>query len=149
MLLAGASAQQMPPSTTSAKDEQAAAQSASEEKTLTLGADLRVRSENWSNIIDFNHANDDVRQQMRYRIRAWMHLPITRLIDFRVGVADEFYQFLQPIRNLNYNEAVFDSFSLGISKLHWPALSMRVGRQDLARGEGFVLFDGTPGDGSR
>ena len=116
---------------------------------MVLGAEGRVRSENWSNIIDFNHVNNDLREQIRYRIRAWMELPITNDVDFRVGLNDEFYQFVQPVRNLSYNEVVFESFSLGVKKVYWPGLSMRIGRQNLARGEGFVLFDGTPGDGSR
>lgn len=116
---------------------------------MILGTEVRIRSENWANIIDFNHLNNDVREQIRYRIRGWMDWPITANINFRVGLTDEFYQFIQPVRNLSYNEVVFETFSLGIKKLVVPGLSLEAGRENLARGEGFILFDGTPGDGSR
>lgn len=154
MLLACACAQQPPPlamtaTPASATDGPDTGQRPSGERTLVLGAEGRVRSENWNNIIDFNHAVNDVREQIRYRLRVWMDLPITDRIDFHAGLTDEFYQFMQPVRNLSYNEVVFEILSVEMKKLVVPALSLQLGRQNLARGEGFVLFDGTPGDGSR
>ena len=153
-LLIGASAQQTSSPTTTAQPSSQDGQSdkvplSSSERTLSLGAEGRIRSEDWNNIIDFNHVNNDVREQIRYRIRGWMGLPITNQVEFNVGLNDEFYQFIQPVRNLSYNEVVFETFSLQVKKLYLPGLSMQVGRENLVRGEGFILFDGTPGDGSR
>lgn len=47
------------------------------------------------------------------------------------------------------DEVYFDSFYLDIKKTPIRGLSIRVGRQDLTKGEGFIMFDGSSGDGSR
>jgi hypothetical protein len=68
-------------------------------------------------------------------------------MDFHIGMNDETYQkFGHP--NV-FDEAIFDAFNLNIPQLFVKGLSLKIGRQDLFRGEGFILAEGTPGDGSR
>jgi hypothetical protein len=52
----------------------------------------------------------------------------------------------QPNR---FDEVILESAYLDFKRLFTDGLALRVGRQNLTRGEGFVLFEGTPWDGSR
>ena len=47
------------------------------------------------------------------------------------------------------DEVVFESLYLDFKRVFVKGLSLRVGRQNLMRGEGFLLFEGNSGDGSR
>lgn len=121
---------------------------------LVYTVEQRVRTEDWNNITDLNSANDDERRQMRYRTRVWVQYE-SKPVEFKVGLADEFckkYALKQSdvaADRLNLDEVVFESLSLNIKKLPIHGLGIDVGRQDMQRGEGFLFFDGTSGDGSR
>ena len=116
--------------------------------TFEFGFEQRVRNEDWNNILDFSDKANDEREQMRYRTRAWVSVPLSSNVSFFVGADQETNQKLgQP--NNHFDEVVFESAYIDIKKLFVKGLSLRVGRQNLMRGEGFLLMDGTPGDGSR
>jgi hypothetical protein len=115
--------------------------------TLDIGFEQRVRTENWNNILDASNALNDEREQIRYRTRGWMKLPVGTTVDFFVGLNQESNQKLgQPSV---FDEVVFESLYLDFKKVFVKGLSLRVGRQNLPHGEGFFLFEGNPGDGSR
>jgi len=116
---------------------------------LQWGIEQRTRWENWNNIIDFSEGRDDRRNQIRFRNRFWLSVPIHSSVDLFVGVTNEFKKQSTPDLPLNGNELIFESLYLDFQKVLVPKLSVRVGRQDLFRGEGFLLADGTSGDGSR
>lgn len=118
-------------------------------RVLQWGIEQRTRWENWNNIIDFNDAKDDQRNQVRFRNRFWLSVPVHRNVELFVGVANEFKKQSTPSIPFNGNELIFESLYLDLRKVLSPRLSVRVGRQDLFRGEGFLLADGTSGDGSR
>ncbi len=125
-----------------------------EAPSITFGFDQRIRNEDWNNALDMNSVTDDERRQMRYRTRAWVKYN-SEPVDFVVGLVDEFYKkyALKPADvtadRLNMDEVVFDNLYVNFKKLPVHGLSLSFGRQDLQRGEGFILFDGTSGDGSR
>jgi hypothetical protein len=112
-----------------------------------FGFEQRVRNENWNNLFDYSGATDDEREQIRYRTRVWAQLPLTSVLEFNVGLASETYQKFGQKSVMD--EVIFDQLNLNIKKLFVKGLSLKIGRQDLMRGEGFVLMEGTPGDGSR
>ncbi len=116
---------------------------------LELGFEQRVRNENWNNLFDYNSALDDERVQVRYRTRLWMKAPLGSNVDLQVGVNHETSQILRPDLPFKANELVFETANVGIKRLFVDGLSLRVGRQNLTYGEGFLVSDGTPGDGSR
>ena len=67
-------------------------------------------------------------------------------------LAHEVWHQFRPAGKAPFNwpdEVVVDQLYLDIPQLFSPALSLRVGRQDLAYGSGRLLADGTPGDQSR
>jgi len=121
---------------------------------VQFGFETRVRTEDWNNVLDLSDSNDDERRQMRFRTRSWLSLT-SKAVDLNVGLVNEFYTkfALKPADHeayrFNMDEVVFDNLNLTLKKLPVRGLSVTVGRQSLQRGEGFSLFDGTAGDGSR
>lgn len=116
---------------------------------LKWGFEQRTRWENWNNVIDFNAAASDQRNQVRFRNRAWLSVPLHSTVELFVGLANEFKVQTTPEIPTQADEVLFENLYLDFKKLFTPQLSLRVGRQNIFRGEGFVLADGTSGDGSR
>ncbi|HYG97822.1 MAG TPA: hypothetical protein VD837_01735 [Terriglobales bacterium] len=119
------------------------------ETVFEYGFEQRVRSETWNNVMDLSDGLADARQQVRFRSRAWMNIPVSKNVDFFVGLVDEYKKQSNPDLKFSGDEVVFESLYLDIKRTFVPGLTMRIGRQNLVRGEGFILFDGTAGDGSR
>jgi len=123
------------------------AQSQQEPPVFDFGFEMRIRTEDSNNMFDYADRLDDTREQMRYRTRAWMKAPLASTVDAFVGINQE---TIQRAGQKNYlDELIFESAYLDFKKLFVHGLALRVGRQNLAKGEGFILFDGTPDDGSR
>jgi hypothetical protein len=123
------------------------AATAQEPGSAEFGFEQRVRNENWNNLFDFNGKSNDEREQIRYRTRVWTRLPLTSSIDFNFGLNSESCQKFGQRNGLD--EVVFETANLNFRKLFVQGLSLKIGRQDLTRGEGLILLEGTPGDGSR
>jgi hypothetical protein len=124
-------------------------QAAPENKVIEYGFEQRVRNEDWNNIFDFNDTLDDQRVQVRYRTRLWMKAPLSNNIDFSVGLNQETNQIITPDRPFKFDEVMFETAYIDVKKLFVKGLTLRVGRQNLMKGEGFLIFEGSPGDGSR
>jgi len=127
---------------------------ASEAPSLKFGFEERIRNEDWNNATDFKPVSDDERRQVRYRTRTWLTYN-SAPFDFAVRLNDEFNKKYALKKadtaadRLNTDEVIFETLSLNFKKLPVKGLTLSVGRQDMQRGEGFILFDGTSGDGSR
>lgn len=119
------------------------------QQTIHYGFEQRVRNENWNNLFDFSQAGDDERSQIRWRTRLWMDTSVTHNFGIGVGLNQETNQIITPDRPFQFDEVVFETAYLDIKKLFVEGLALRVGRQNLIRGEGFILLEGTPWDGSR
>jgi hypothetical protein len=132
------------------------------------GFDTRLRSVARVNLLDldrgtdFNHdadpANDGkglVSDAALFRVRH----RLTGQLKLRSGprlftrLTAEWWQFTHPWRwnpsSGGKTEVIFDNLYLDLPALPYVPASLRVGRQDLMRGEGFVLLEGGPLDGSR
>jgi hypothetical protein len=116
-------------------------------RTVEFGFEQRVRNENWNNLFDFSGDTDDEREQIRYRTRLWSKMPLSPNVDFFVGLNQETNQKFGKVNR--FDEVVFDNAYLDFKQLFLKGLSLRVGRQNLTKGEGFLIFEGNPGDGSR
>ncbi len=127
----------------------AAAQSSGngQKPAFEFGFEQRVRNENWNNIFDYSDNMDDEREQIRYRTRVWMKAPVSSSIDFFVGLNQETNQKMGKVNK--FDEVIFENAYLDFKRLFVKGLSLRVGRQNLMRGDGLLLFEGSPGDGSR
>jgi hypothetical protein len=118
-------------------------------KLFEFGFDQRIRNDYSDNIFDYNNAADDQRILIRYRTRAWGQLPLRKDIDLFVGLTQETTQIIVKRAPYRFDEVAFDNLYLDFKKVFADGLSLRVGRQNLMRGEGFVIYDGNSGDGSR
>lgn len=113
-----------------------------------LGFEERVRIEDWDNIIDHTDAKPDFRTQYRFRSRLFAVARPVEGLELAAGLLHENRRITRP------DTAVFNGREVLVETLYLdyrvsPHLSVRAGRQNLMRGEGFIIFDGTPGDGSR
>jgi hypothetical protein len=117
--------------------------------TFDFGFEQRVRTENWNNPFDFSDAMDDQRNQIRYRTRLWGKAPISQNIDVFIGLVQETNQIVVPRSPYRFDEVAVDNAYIDIKKLFVKGLSLRVGRQNIMKGEGFILMEGDPWDGSR
>ena len=114
---------------------------------LELGFEERVRSENWDNSTDFNQKTLDARDQWRFRTRAWAKWSAGANTEFALGLANENRKLTTPDVALAMDETVFET--LYLDHRFADGASVRVGRQNLTKGDGFILTDGSPLDGSR
>lgn len=119
------------------------------ERVFDYGFEQRVRNENWNNIFDWNDTLDDQRVQVRYRTRLWFKGPLSTNVDFHAGLNQETCQIVTPGTPFKFDEVIFETAYLDFKKLFVQGLSLRVGRQNLVKGEGFLFLEGTPYDGSR
>jgi hypothetical protein len=118
-----------------------------QQSSFEVGFEQRIRNENFNNILDYAGELDDEREQVRYRTRAWVRAPLGSSIDLFAGLNQETCQRMGKVNR--FDEVLFESAYLDFKRLFVPGLALRVGRQNLTKGEGFLIFEGTPGDGSR
>lgn len=119
------------------------------ERVFEYGFEQRVRNEDWNNIFDYRDAADDRHGQIRYRTRLWMKAPVNNNVTFHVGLVQETNQVFQPRTPTHMDEAVFETAYVDVKRLFVKGLSLRLGRQNLLKGEGFLFLEGNPWDGSR
>jgi hypothetical protein len=123
------------------------AQAPVEPVALRFGVEERLRSEDWNNLLDVSDKTNDQRDQLRLRTRIWIDVPVTSSVEAFLSIATE------PVKKigspLHFTEVFFDAAYLDFHRLFVRGLDLKVGRQDIKRGEGFILFEGTPMDGSR
>lgn len=122
------------------------------------GAALRLRHEYWKNIFDMENTTKDNRDYFRFRTSIWGDLKFTEDVSLFTKLTDEFkaytyyYQSASRKKDLHFDidEMVFDNLYLDVKNTLGFPVDLRLGRQDLTTyGEGFLLMDGTPSDGSR
>lgn len=114
---------------------------------LTVGFEERVRSERWNDLVDHDAAKEDARTQYRFRSRLWADWTPTRDLRIVAGIANEDKKIAHPDVAANGREVFVETLYADWRPA--PAWSLKAGRQNLMRGEGFVLFDGSALDGSR
>lgn len=122
------------------------------------GADFRLRQEMFDNAIYLNDTiSDHARSFQRYRLRAWGEAtPGETLKAYgRLMWEGRHYSTLSPFpaaiaHDHTYSGALmFDNLYVQANTLAgWP-LSLKLGRQDIIFGNGWLVLDGTPFDGSR
>jgi len=124
-----------------------------QEKTrlsLKLGLTERIRNEFYNNITDMNMNNDDRTDYFRIRTSVWAQAAYAPYATAYVKLTNEFRKYLSDPkkRDFTWDEIIFDNLYL---KLETPNkfAALTVGRQNLMYGEGFILMEGAPWDGSR
>ncbi|MBN1355370.1 hypothetical protein JXA40_03760 [bacterium] len=121
----------------------------SDETGFEFGFQHRVRYVDYDNIIDYSDAADDENRFFRFRTQVWGRLIPVRNVEFRVQLTNEFRHYFKPERDHSFDEIVFDQCYVELKNLFDSGWSVKAGRQNIMKGEGFILFDGGPLDGSR
>ncbi|MCK4302869.1 MAG: alginate export family protein [Candidatus Eisenbacteria sp.] len=125
---------------------------------LDVGFDTRVREVTLHNLLDFNDdsgpavsgllkASDTHFFRVRHRVSA--SLKFRAGFDLYSRFTTEWRKYLDPYESPTKMEIILDHLYLDVPEFFHLPLSLRVGRQDIIRGEGFMLLDGGPRDGSR
>lgn len=133
---------------------------ASDGSVPVWGGDLRLRGEGFDNALDLDDSRDDsyAFYRMRYRIsldtrpREGLRLYFRLGNEYRWGVhsggvRDGVAFEAASIRDAE-SRISLDNGWAEITGGPSGALSLKLGRMDLAYGEGLLVFDGTPSDGS-
>jgi hypothetical protein len=137
---------------------------------FSVGGDLRLRQEIWTNTVYLGARNADGspkqydRNFFRLRVSLWGKADIGENFDIYARLTSEpkYYWGLYhpPMTGQSHgqytdqDEIIGDNIYISGKKLFNGLVDFRVGRQDFMSpddiyGEGFLLMDGTPGDGSR
>ena len=128
---------------------QSAVQAQEETSKYELGFEQQIRNYSWNNVYDLNAAKNDERLDVRYRTRVWGQIALGSNVDLFAGLIEETKQFINPTTPCQFDEIAFENLYLDFRKLLVNGLSLRIGRQNIFRGEGFVIQKGTSNDGSR
>jgi alginate export protein len=121
---------------------------------LTWGADLRLRTvwgTNWTTLRKSTRLHE--RHFQRYRTRLWTSVTPVKDIHINTRLVWE-PRVLQKGPGAAgsrwvWDEVVFDHLNVTIDKFGDIPLKLIVGRQDIIKGNGWLILDGTPLDGSR
>ncbi len=128
-------------------------------KTLKIGGDLRFRPTYAENLWDFDDNGwdipglpDDTREYYRFRPRIFfdwqmnddMHAFVRLLKEWYYGQDNE-----MPGYDVEAKDVAFDIAFVDWNDVFNTGINVRIGRQELIYGEGFVIMEGTPFDGSQ
>jgi hypothetical protein len=140
------------------------AASAYAEVNTSYGANFRLRQETWDNLFDMSMVDttgatpytrpDD--NYWRLKTSLWFKADADKQYAFYAKLTNEARYFMEtssatsrPV-GMNKDEIVFDNLYASANKVAGLPVDLIVGRQDLMTyGEGFLIMDGTPVDGSR
>ncbi len=131
---------------------------------LSWGGDFRVRNEYFNNAMSLTSVKDPslpfstVHEQeyLRFRGRVWTSFFPTNSLSLNLRLAAEPREFLKPAfsdtdfgnSGMQWRYGIIDSLNVQWKRpLNLPA-TLTVGRQDIFLGDGWLVGDGTPEDGS-
>lgn len=117
---------------------------------LSLEFSERFRFLSWDNTITLDESTASAQTFTRHRTSVGLIWHPVARFDFHLKLTNEFrYYFVPTDRSFNFNEIFIDQLYAKINKPFDLPLTLTVGRQNIILGEGFVMLDGGPLDGSR
>jgi hypothetical protein len=129
---------------------------ASETKSAAIdwGFNLRLRQEYLRNVFDFSNDGVDDRNYLRVRSQLWATWEPNATWKAHVMLNNEHRRWFKSATGLEdeafeIDEVHFESLYLQGSKINGTPFGFMIGRQNLFWGEGFLVWDGGPLDGSR
>lgn len=110
----------------------------------------RFRFEAWDNAINLDDGSDEGFAYTRNKITFGLQWSAGKNLEITGKLTDEFrVYFLPKDRPFNWHEIFFDNLYVKWKLPGRIPFTLTVGRQDIFLGEGFVIADATPLDGSR
>ena len=120
-------------------------------KKFSFGITERLRNTYYNNITDFNKDNDDETDFMRVRTNVWAQYAVTPKLSVFAQLTNEFRPWLidPKDRDFTLDEIFVDNLYLKWTVGSDMPVTFTIGRQNLIYGEGFIMLEGAPWDGSR
>jgi hypothetical protein len=119
---------------------------------LAFNSDLRLREEYYDNIgtLSSNAPNHEYNYQ-RYRLRFGVEATLFRNLDIGARVLTERRGYLKPdfLEGYRPDDFLFDKLYVTWRNAFSLPVKITVGRQELKMGNGWLIGDGTPDDGSK
>lgn len=110
----------------------------------------RFRLETWDNAVSLDDTANDATGYTRFRTTLGLSWKAASNVEVLGKLTNEFRVYLTPkSQAFGWNEVFFDNLYVKWTLPGRRPLTLTAGRQDINLGEGFVIADGTPGDGSR
>ncbi|HSQ34817.1 MAG TPA: hypothetical protein VLQ89_02390 [Candidatus Binatia bacterium] len=115
----------------------------------------RIRQESWDNTTGLNDSGSDSSAYLRLRTSLGAQWRPAEKWEVNLRLTNENRYYLAPKsdpklkKNYGVNEVFFDQLNVRWKNPGHLPLTLTVGRQELMLGEGFVIMDGGPLDGSR
>jgi hypothetical protein len=132
------------------------------------GGDLRIRDEYYKNARTYStppgwagspnvtlntQAPNNETNWGRYRTRLWATVTPVKDVDLNARLIWEFRNYTAPeygdLRDTDPCEAVWDNLNVKYKNAFGLPVTATIGRQDISLGDGWLVMDGTPSDGSR
>ncbi len=115
------------------------------------GFDERWRQEYLNNAGLREKAPNRERTYQRYRSRLWGTVSPVKELDINMRLTWESRYWWKPdnLDGFQENNVVFDNLNFKLKQPFGLPVTMTVGRQDIILGDGWLVLDGTPLDGSR
>lgn len=128
--------------------------SSAQNKAFTYGFRERLRHTYMNNNMDFNANSDDKQGFFRVRTNLWGQFNFNSHLTARVQLTNEFRPYTivrerDKSKDFTLDEIIFDNLFLKYNSGGDNPVILTVGRQNLIYGEGFILLEGGPWDGSR
>lgn len=122
-------------------------------KKLTYGFSERVRNTTMNNILDYNADNDDKSNFFRIRTSVWAGYNFNENLSAYLKITNENRPYTVDYKgrdeDWNLHEIFVDNLYLKASFGKEIPMTAIIGRQNIMMGEGFIILDGNPWDGSR
>lgn len=127
---------------------------------LSWGGDFRARNEYFDNLLTLNSTGKGHEQEyLRFRGRVWLSLApedYVKGLSLNVRLAAEPREWFKPAGYTpkkghvgpDWTEGILDTLNLQWKNVGGTPFSATIGRQDLLLGDGWLVGDGTPYDGS-
>ena len=145
--------------------EQAATQSLSLSEQLkhpapwvSVGFDQRLRDIYQKNVFWLDNDSSAPENEwhfQRFRSRLWANFTPAEDIEINTRLVWEWRNYCKPDDDdrsgpINWDEALFDTMNIKLKNFAGiEGTSLTIGRQDIILGNGWLVLDGTPQDGSR
>lgn len=120
------------------------------------GARERLRHTYMNNNMDFNSDSDDEQGFIRVRTNLWGDFQFSDKFSAYAMLTNEFRPYTivrqrdqDAGKEMTFDEIIFDNLYLKYTSGGDNPLTVIFGRQNLIYGEGFILLEGGPWDGSR
>jgi hypothetical protein len=117
---------------------------------LKMGLTIRSRIETTDNAITLDSRMQKGASYVRNRAGLMLQVFPSKQLELGIRLTNEFRYFFVPEgTDFNLDEVVIDQLYLSIDSIAGRPLSVKLGRQNISLGEGFVVQEGGPLDGSR